>query len=872
METTGTMKLMEDVGSSVRYPNTRPQFIDIKRRKGMKCHCVLSIYSLLVVLYLYMYLAMNKSTGLTITAWNIRSLNGAKPYLKELTQLSDVMFICEHRLYKSELFKLHNLGTNFEICGKSSNDLDEWNQSKHPGHCGVAMMWAKSISHRVRIRECNSDRICILEVYRACFGRSLFIVGVYLPQRGCTATTFKEHLDELESIVNRCTKEGEIIIIGDTNTHFGCGIAPRFNGTTTKNGKLLNDLTNEYNLHIIDGDDTICHGPTYTFNVEGVGCSYIDHCIVSDLLKHNVTWCLIHNERKINTSDHLPISTGILIDEDLEYTSIHSTRTNYIKWEAIPLEEIHCKYTLQLQTALQPVHDKLKKIEQAGILKNPNVIDNILNEMIECMKRASDYLPKRKYNKALKPYWSRTLSELNNAVKTLRNGWIQNGKHRNDNRHFLEYKEAKRKFRKAQKIAEYEYEVQNMQDICEKGDIDQRYFWHLVNKSRHHKEHSTHPIKTSEKQILSDPKEICKAWKNYFQSLYTPNSTDKYDQAFTDHVERSLNKMWEKSYQCMTDIMEVPIEIKEVEEIIQALKLRKATGWDKIAAEHIKYGGRMILKCITIICNLIVKYEHIPANFKLGVIVPIPKGIKDRLLQDNHRGITLLTVMSKIYEKIIYKRMTQWALDNKVIHYLQGAEQKGCSSINTAWLIKEAIYNATGQGKDVFVGLLDIRKAYDTIWQKGMFYKLFEIGIKGKCWRLLQKMYNGFQCKVCSAVMMSDSFEALQGLHQGAPCSMLIFLVFINDLLSDLEMDHSKICIGNKIINNPAFADDICAIATTRSGLQSRFKIAYDYSQKWHFDFNPSKCRALAFSKDQALKINVTLGQVQFVKLKWRNT
>ena len=59
--------------------------------------------------------------------------------------------------------------------------------------------------------------------------------------------------------------------------------------------------------------------------------------------------------------------------------------------------------------------------------------------------------------------------------------------------------------------------------------------------------------------------------------------------------------------------------------------------------------------------------------------------------------------------------MIHWATDKKLLHNLQGAEQKGCSSINTAWLVKETICHTIEQGKDIFLGLLDICKAYDTI-------------------------------------------------------------------------------------------------------------------------------------------------------------
>ena len=73
--------------------------------------------------------------------------------------------------------------------------------------------------------------------------------------------------------------------------------------------------------------------------------------------------------------------------------------------------------------------------------------------------------------------------------------------------------------------------------------------------------------------------------------------------------------------------------------------MKKAPGWDTVTAEHIKFGGAKLVTCITLLCNIITKNEYIPHYFKLGIIVPIPKGNKNRLLQDNHRGITL----EKIY-------------------------------------------------------------------------------------------------------------------------------------------------------------------------------------------------------------------------------
>ena len=193
--------------------------------------------------------------------------------------------------------------------------------------------------------------------------------------------------------------------------------------------------------------------------------------------------------------------------------------------------------------------------------------------------------------------------------------------------------------------------------------------------------------------------------------------------------------------------------------MIDNLKMRKAPGWDKVTNAHIKFGGANLQKCIILLSNAINKLEYIPNNFKLGLIVPIPKGQKNRLHQDNHRGISLLPVFSKIYEKVLYNRTLAWARKNNLLHHLQGAEREKCSSLNTAWLIKEAITSNLENGKSVYVGMLDKRKAYDSLWLKGNFYKLYTLGMKGRAWRKLPQPYSDFKCKVCFAGRCSEPLE-----------------------------------------------------------------------------------------------------------------
>ena len=109
-------------------------------------------------------------------------------------------------------------------------------------------------------------------------------------------------------------------------------------------------------------------------------------------------------------------------------------------------------------------------------------------------------------------------------------------------------------------------------------------------------------------------------------------------------------------------------------------------------------------------------------HFNLGVLVSIPKGEKDKCIQDNYRGITLLQTIRKIYEKAMLPETCDWVSDNHVIDSLQGANQPHCSSIHTNWIIRETIAHYEERSHTVYICLLDAKKAFDSVWLDGLFY------------------------------------------------------------------------------------------------------------------------------------------------------
>lgn len=803
--------------------------------------------------------------SLTITAYNVRSLGSGKVYINELLEQndSDVLFLSEHRLYDNELHKLNIINDKYDINAKASSDLDARNQSHKAGHCGIAMFWKKELNQIVKLVRCESDRICAIEIIGACFTKSLFVIGVYLPHQNCKITSMQKHVNILSDLISKCKCEGEVIIIGDTNCHFGDEYGDRCWGKTTANGKMLMQMITRHDMKVLDICSDYCSGPTYTFNVEGVGKSYIDHCIISSLVECNVVKCEVIDDSCNNMSDHLPIIVKINATLNQgEETTIGKAET--IAWHKVTQTEIKKMYTAcvdeKLKIHLNKTNDEESRIDKLESSNNAGrLIEDFVNEIVSCMIDAAKKLPSSKFKKHQKPYWNESLNIVARENKQAWRIWVNANRPRDDHPLFIRHKECKRNFRVAQKQAELQYELDNMREITCSQDVDQKYFWHMVNKHKK-KQNSASPIKISSGEVLTNCNAIRDAWKDYFQKLYTPDVTNQYDEEFRKVVEERLPEMVKESYESNENLLS-HVSQKEIDIIIKNLKCKKSPGHDRITNEHLKYGGDVLCQCIVKLFQLIAKYEYIPQNFKKGVIIPIPKGDKNRTIQDNYRGITLIPALAKLFEKWIMLKVENWAKEINLIHNMQGASQPHCSSLQTAWLLRESIAFNREKGNTVYIGLLDTKKAFDTVWQDGLFFKLHEYGLNGKTWRILKELFNNFTCCVRIGAEISESFIALQGIHQGAPCSMFLYQIVGNELLCMLNECIASAKCGNINVGAICYADDIALIGTSKDGIQRLCSIAYNYSKKWRFKFNPSKCSIIVFGKDQQSNRNVMLGK-----------
>jgi hypothetical protein len=391
------------------------------------------------------------------------------------------------------------------------------------------------------------------------------------------------------------------------------------------------------------------------------------------------------------------------------------------------------------------------------------------------------------YKKSIKPYWNNEFKRLKTACMELHKKWTSEGRPRGEQyESFRLYKDAKRLFRKEQRKMVRKTEENDFKELSEASEIDHIKFWKYVNRRRK-KKRSTNVLTTNDGRTISNPEEIADVWANYYEKLLIPEKNTNFDDDFGEYIDIEVSDITKNSLADFDDIFQDPITLKEIEDVLTVLPNNKAPGDDGITYEHIKYSGDILAAKLLILYNKIIELEYIPRQFKLGIKIPIPKGGKSCASKfDDHRGITLLCTFNKIFERLVLNR-----LQNKIRcrpHPLQGAYQAERDALTTSFVIDESTKHCCEENDKVFACYVDVSKAFDKVWINGMLFKLYHnVNIRGKCWRLIKGWYSDMEEYVFYNGKRSRQYNILQGVRQGGVLSPWLFLLFIDDMISELE-------------------------------------------------------------------------------------
>ena len=280
----------------------------------------------------------------------------------------------------------------------------------------------------------------------------------------------------------------------------------------------------------------------------------------------------------------------------------------------------------------------------------------------------------------------------------------------------------------------------------------------------------------------------------------------------------------------------------EVNETIQLLDANKAVGPDLIHNKLLLASADYISEPLSIIFNKCLYESRFPCSWKTAHVTPIhKKGPKNTC--NNYRPISLLSCVGKLFEKCVQKHIFNYLRENDILTHSQSGFIPGDSTINQLLSIYNDLCSAMDIKRTTQAVYLDISKAFDRVWHKGLLAKLEGIGIRGPLLGWFRDYLSNRKQATVIKGEKSDFLTITAGVPQGSVLGPLLFLIFINDVVTDIT---STIKL---------FADDTSlSFALDNADLRAEIlnqdlETITTWAQTWKVNFNKGKTDVLNFTR-----------------------
>ena len=223
-----------------------------------------------------------------------------------------------------------------------------------------------------------------------------------------------------------------------------------------------------------------------------------------------------------------------------------------------------------------------------------------------------------------------------------------------------------------------------------------------------------------------------------------------------------------------------PITEQEVRQAIRNMKRGKASGIDEICGEFLKYAENVVVPFLTQLFNKLYNASLFPAVWSKSVTVPIfKKGDDDN--PDNYRGISLLSIVSKVFTAILYKRLYTWAEKENKISKEQAGFRKGYSTIDHIFTLVSMVKRKLNsrRGGKVYVAFVDYKKAFDTVDRDKLWETLEKLKTSSKMINMIKAIYTSVQSCVRWGAKFSEFFPCSLGVKRVSSQSIDVLPLYI---------------------------------------------------------------------------------------------
>jgi Reverse transcriptase (RNA-dependent DNA polymerase) len=218
------------------------------------------------------------------------------------------------------------------------------------------------------------------------------------------------------------------------------------------------------------------------------------------------------------------------------------------------------------------------------------------------------------------------------------------------------------------------------------------------------------------------------------------------------------------------------------------------------------------VRCLTELCNTVVKERKIPEDWKHSLLIPVYKGKGDPLECGSYRAIKLLEHGMKVVERVLENRIReQVSIDEMQFGFTPSKE-----TTDTIFIVRQIQEKFRAKKQEaVYCAVVDLEKAYDRVPREVVKWTLRRVGVEEWLVNTILYMYNGAQTSVRTGDGLGEWFEVLVGLRQGSALSPLLFIIVM-----DIVSKEIKEGLPWELLN----ADDLVLMAQSENDIKEKLR------------------------------------------------
>ena len=226
-----------------------------------------------------------------------------------------------------------------------------------------------------------------------------------------------------------------------------------------------------------------------------------------------------------------------------------------------------------------------------------------------------------------------------------------------------------------------------------------------------------------------------------------------------------------------------------VKKVIINLDLLKPSGPDCIPVLVLKNCEPELSYILAELFNKFLKESCFPDCWKVSSVVPVFKNVGERSTAKNYRPFSLLSVVSKVFEKLVNNRIVDHLEKCGLFSDFQSDFRSSRSTADLRTVVSDRIARTINRSGAIRAVALDISKAFDRVWHASLLHKLKSYGVSGQIFGLISSFLSNRRLPMVLDGKSSEEYAVNSGVPQGSILGPILFLLYINVLPDDVICD-----------------------------------------------------------------------------------